>query len=89
MAVCAWPVTLGLIMKWYRYVVNIICTLRVACTFNLSYTSLSCNKFAFAYHFPVLYYSNCFGSSVTWDFCDIPKQLVLLSCTVFGKMTDN
>jgi len=31
-------------MRWYRYV-NIICTLHVACTFNLSYTGLSYNKY--------------------------------------------
>jgi hypothetical protein len=37
MTVFAWPVSLGLIMRWYRYIVNIICTLRVACTLSQLY----------------------------------------------------
>ena len=51
MAVFAWPVSLGLIMRWYRYVVNITCTLRVACTVNLSYTGLSYNIY---FHSPII-----------------------------------
>jgi hypothetical protein len=47
MAVIAWPVSLGLIIRWYMYVVNMICTLRVACTFSLSYTSLGYNRYFF------------------------------------------
>jgi hypothetical protein len=50
MTVFAWPVSLGLIMRWYRYV-NIICTLHEACTFNLSYTGLSCNRY---FHSPTI-----------------------------------
>jgi len=51
MAVFAWPVSLGLIIRWYEYVVNVICTLRVACTVSLSYTGLSHNRY---FHSPTI-----------------------------------